>query len=199
MGAPLSRPSWAYSSWASSALWFFYPTTYDLSKAEVNIGFGGDSITASAAIRVETPVSEPAGETPEEEDNYKVIIPNLIGDTWIIDSLTYLHTKISYIFRHVAYNKSNATWEYCRSKFLEDDMEKLDIKEKADPSLPIYDLSVNERILISVSSVIVYLTVIILSVFIREYQEKNKQQAMKKTKRMKNFDDIEESVECDFL
>ena len=38
----------------------YYPATSDLSKAEVNVGFGdsGDSITASATIRVEAPVSD---------------------------------------------------------------------------------------------------------------------------------------------
>ena len=39
---------------------FHYPATSDLTKAEVNVGFGdsGDSITASATIRVEAPVSD---------------------------------------------------------------------------------------------------------------------------------------------
>ena len=118
--------------------------SYDLSKAEVNVGFDGDSITASATIRVEISVSEPAGDTPEEVDKYKLMISNLIGDKWII--VCDILTKISNIFRHVEYKKSNETWDNCRSKFLEEDLEMFDIKEEAESSLPIYELSMNERI-----------------------------------------------------
>jgi hypothetical protein len=153
----------------------FYPMSYDLSKADVNIDFDGDSITASATIRVKIPVSEPAGDTPEEVDKYKMMISKLIGEICII--FCDLLTKISNIFRHVEYNKNNNTWDYCRSKFLEEDLEKLESKDEAFPSLTMYDLSMKKRILISVSIGMGYLTVIILSVPFREYQEKNKRQA----------------------
>ena len=141
---------------------------------------------------MEISVSEPAGDTPEEVDKYKAKISNLIGDKWII--VCDILTKISNIFRHVEYNKSNEAWDYCRSKFLDKDLEKFDIKDNADSSLPINDLCLNKRILISVSIVMGYLAVLILSVFFREYQEKNKQTAMENTKKMEISDDTEESL-----
>ena len=52
----------------------YFPSPSELSKAEVNIDFGdsGDSITASATIRVEAPVDKQDDDTPRS-----ILLPSL--------------------------------------------------------------------------------------------------------------------------
>ena len=60
----------------------YYPSPSELSKAEVNIDFGdsGDSITASATIRVEAPVGE-----QDDASSENILLPSLLPDIRIPD------------------------------------------------------------------------------------------------------------------
>ena len=60
----------------------YYPSPSELSKAEVNIDFGdsGDSITATATIRVEAPVGEQDDAAPTG-----ILLPSLLPDISLPD------------------------------------------------------------------------------------------------------------------
>ena len=172
-----------------------YSQTSDLRVGEVNIDIGEDSISASSFIKVKTSVSEQAEDSTEEEDdkndinfikNYlkawtpdfcpvdklvKVIhkIRKLLW-SMVCGILASLLTNIYSIFQQVdCGNQSTEHLEYCRGEFLAEDLEIEEYEEKVGQST--WKLGETERILAAAAIVAGYLGSIILSVFLREYQE----------------------------